>query len=90
MVHQEGGNRLVFRQQASANSVRLEHMLPRENGASFRKNGREKLRWFPLKLVAFSFLSVMELYFIKYNKNKLPEKKLKTNRACKIQAQNLH
>lgn len=66
-------------------------MLPRENGAFFRKNSREKLRWLLLKLVVSSFLSVVELYFIKYNKNKLlDKKKLNTNRACKIQAQNLH
>ena len=54
MVQQEGGNRLIFRHQASANSVRLEHMLPRETGAFLRKNGKEKLRWLLLKFIVFS------------------------------------
>lgn len=37
--------KISFRQQASANSMMWEHMLPRENGTFFRKNGREMLRW---------------------------------------------
>lgn len=53
MVQQEGGNRLVLRHQASANSVKLEHVLPRETGAFLRKNGREKLRWLLLTFVVF-------------------------------------